>query len=109
MHGHSDTVRIKGLNTHEPIYRDRLTKALVRKDMSDPPKGRVSQTKGRFDDDVFIEMPHEEADEMVAEKLAAIIKAKGGNAVGLTGSGQLTMEAQWIENQVMKTVVGRFG
>jgi anaerobic selenocysteine-containing dehydrogenase len=97
---------IKGLNAHEPIYRDRLTKVLVRKDMSDPLTGHVSATKGRFDDDVFIEMPYEEAEQMVAEKLAAIIKAKGRNAVGLTGSGQLTMEAQWIENQVMKAVVG---
>ncbi len=97
---------IKGLNAHEPIYVDRLEKVLVRKDMSDPLRGYVSKTKGRFDDDVFIEMDYDEAAEMVADKLAQIIKAKGGNAVGLNGSGQLTMEAQWIENQVMKGVVG---
>jgi len=99
---------IKGLNAHEPIYRDRLTKVLVRKDMSDPLRGHVSATKGRFDDDVFVEMPYEEAEEMVADKLAEIIKSQpdGGNLVGLNGSGQLTMEAQWIENQVMKAVVG---
>lgn len=96
---------IKGLNAHEPIYRDRLTKVLVRKDMSDPLKGYVSKTKGRFDGDVFREMDYEEAEELVADKLAEIIQAKGGNAVGLNGSGQLTMEAQWIENQVMKGVV----
>ncbi len=97
---------IKGLNAHEPIYVDRLTSVLVRKDMSDPLRGHVSATKGRFDDDVFVEMPYEEAEELVAEKLAEIVKAKGPNAVGLNGSGQLTMEAQWIENLVMKGVLG---
>ncbi|MEK6234359.1 MAG: molybdopterin-dependent oxidoreductase, partial [Planctomycetales bacterium] len=97
---------IKGLNAHEPIYRDRLTKVLVRKDMSDPLRGYVSKTKGRFDDDVFHEMPYEEAEEMVAEKIAEIIKEKGPNQIGLNGSGQLTMEAQWIENVLMKGVIG---
>ncbi len=96
---------IKGLNAHEPIYRDRLTSVLVRKDMSDPLTGHVSATKGRFDDDVFKRMPYEEAEELVADKIAAIIKAKGGNAVGLNGSGQLTMEAQWIENLLMKGIM----
>jgi anaerobic selenocysteine-containing dehydrogenase len=97
---------IKGLNAHEPIYVDRLEKVLVRKDMSDPLRGHVSATKGRFDDDVFEEMPYEEAEELVAEKIAEIIKQEGGNKVGLNGSGQLTMEAQWIENQLMKGVIG---
>jgi anaerobic selenocysteine-containing dehydrogenase len=101
---------IKGLNAHEPIYRDRLTKVLVRKDMSDPLRSHVSATKGRFDDDVFEEMPYEEAEELVADKIAEIIKSKsdgtGGNLVGLNGSGQLTMEAQWIENLLMKGVIG---
>lgn len=96
---------IKGLNAHEPIYKDRLTKVLVRKDMSDPLRGHVSSTKGRFDDDVFHEMPYDEAEELVAEKTAEIIKAYGGNSVALTGSGQLTMEAQWIENLLMKGII----
>jgi anaerobic selenocysteine-containing dehydrogenase len=96
---------IKGLNAHEPIYRDRLTKVLVRKDMSDPLKGHVSATKGRFDDDVFRELSYEEAEELVADRIAAIIKAKGGNTIGLNGSGQLTMEAQWIENLLMKGII----
>ncbi len=98
---------IKGLNAHEPIYRDRLTQVLVRKDMSDPLRGHVSATKGRFDDDVFDVMPYEEAEELVAEKVAEIIKSQpdGGNLVGLNGSGQLTMEAQWIENLLMKGVI----
>ena len=97
---------IKGLTADEPIYKDRLTDVLVRKDMSDPLRGHVSETKGRFDDDVFTVMSYEEAEEMVAEKIAEIIKAKGPNAVGLNGSGQLTMEAQWIENVLMKGVIG---
>ena len=37
---------IKGLNADEPVYIDRLTKVLVRKDMSDPLTGHVSKTKG---------------------------------------------------------------
>ncbi|MDA1086560.1 MAG: molybdopterin-dependent oxidoreductase [Verrucomicrobia bacterium] len=97
---------IKGLNAHEPIYKDRIGHVLVRKDMSDPLTGHVSATKGRFDDDVFIKMPYDEAEELVAEKMAAIIKAHGGNSVGLSGSGQLTMEAQWIENLLMKGIIG---
>lgn len=97
---------IKGLNAHEPIYQDRLNRVLVRKDMSDPITGHVSATKGEFSDDVFDAMPYDEAEELVAEKIAAIVKEFGGNAVGLSGSGQLTMEAQWIENVLLKGVIG---
>jgi anaerobic selenocysteine-containing dehydrogenase len=97
---------IKGLNAHEPIYQDRMTRVLVRKDMTDPLTGHVSATKGRFDDDVFHEMPYDEAEELVAEKIAAITKEFGGNSVGLSGSGQLTMEAQWIENLLLKGIIG---
>ncbi len=96
---------IKGLNAHEPIYHDRLTKVLVRKDMSDPLRGHVSSTKGRFDDDVFDEVSYEEAEEIVTERIAEIVRERGGNSVGLNGSGQLTMEAQWIENVLMKGVL----
>ena len=97
---------IKGLNAHEPIYRDRLTRVLVRKDMSDPETGHVSATKGRFDDDVFDAVPYDEAEELVAEKMASLIKNYGGNCVGLSGSGQLNMETQWIENLLLKGIVG---
>ncbi len=97
---------IKGLNAHEPIYRDRLSRVLVRKDMSDPLTGHISATKGRFDDDVFDAMPYDEAEELVAEKMAAVAKKFGGNSVGLSGSGQLTMEAQWIENLLLKGIIG---
>ncbi len=107
---------IKGLNAHEPIYVDRLVDVLVRKDiweayqkkspgweaMTSATKG---SPKGELKDD-FAVVSYEKAEEFVAEKLAYFIKKYGGNSVGLNGSGQLTMEAQWIENQVMKGVVG---
>jgi len=96
---------IKGLNAHEPTYKDRLTKVLIRKDLSDPAKGYVSKTKGTFGDDVFREASYEEAEELVAERIADYVKEFGGNCVGLSGSGQLTMEAQWIENLLMKGVL----
>lgn len=97
---------IKGLNAHEPIYKDRLTTVLVRKDMSDPLRGHVSSTKGRFDDDVFEEMEYEKAEELVADRIAEIVQKEGGNKIGLNGSGQLTMEAQWIENVLLKGIIG---
>lgn len=95
---------IKGLTAFEPLYVDRLTKVLIRKDMSDPIKGHVSSTKGRFDDDVFREATWEEAEEIIVEKVTEIIKRYGGNSIGFWGSGQLTMEEQWLENQLMKGV-----
>ncbi|MDF1667081.1 MAG: twin-arginine translocation signal domain-containing protein, partial [Planctomycetota bacterium] len=96
---------IKGLNAHEPVYRDRLTHVLVRKDMSDPITGYVSKTKGRFDEDCFKKVSYEEAEELVAEKTTALAKKFGGNSIGLSGSGQLTMETQWIENLLMKGIL----
>ncbi len=97
---------IKGLTAWEPTYTDRLTACLVRKDMSDPLTGHVSSTKGRFDADVFRETSYDEASHLVAEKIAAIVKKDGGNSVGLYGSGQLTLEGQYLENKFMKGVLG---
>lgn len=97
---------IKGLNADEPTYVDRLDKVLVRKDMSDPLKGYESQTKGGFDDDMFEEVSFEEGERIVAEKMKAIYDAHGGNSIGLYGSGQLTVEAQWIENKLVKGILG---
>lgn len=97
---------IKGLTAWEPTYVDRVTACLVRKDMSDPLKGYVSKTKGRLDDDVWHEVPYEEASELVAHKIADIVKASGGNSVGLYGSGQLTLEGQYLENKFIKGVLG---
>ncbi len=96
---------IEGLNADEPTYVDRLDRVLVRKDMSDPLRGYESATKGRFDDDVFEEMSYEDAEHLVVEKVHEIYKAHGGNSIGLYGSGQLTVEAQWMENKLMKGVL----
>ncbi|MBT3295847.1 MAG: molybdopterin-dependent oxidoreductase [Verrucomicrobia bacterium] len=93
---------IKGLNADEPVYIDRLKKVLIRKDMSDPISGHVSKTKGSFKDSDFEEVTYEEAEHIVADKIAAIHKKWNGNAIGLYGSGQLTVETQWIENKMLK-------
>jgi len=97
---------IKGLTAWEPTYVDRLTACLVRKDITDPLTGHVSGTKGRFDPEVWREVTYEEASKIAAEKIAAIAKKYGGNSVGLYGSGQLTLEGQYLENKFMKGVLG---
>lgn len=97
---------IKGLASAEAIYVDRLTKPLIRKDMTDSIKGHVSATKGRFDDDLFREASWEEAEQIVIDQIAATVKKFGGNSVALYGSGQLPVEGQWLENLFMKGVLG---
>ncbi len=97
---------IKGLNSDEPIYVDRQTKVLMRKDMSDPLTGHVSKSKGSFRDEDFVVVSYEKAEHIIAEKMAKIYKKFGGNSIGLYGSGQLTVEAQWIENKLIKGVLG---
>lgn len=97
---------IKGLASAEAIYVDRLTKPLIRKDMSDPLKGHVSKTKGSFKMSDFREASWHEAEKLVADKIAAIVKKTGGNSVGLYGSGQLTVEGQYLENIFMKGIIG---
>lgn len=97
---------IKGLTSNEAIYVDRLTKPLIRIDMTDIIKGHVSKTKGRFDRELFREASWEEAEELAAQQIAAIVKKHGGNSVGLYGSGQLPVEGQYLENLFMKGVLG---
>jgi anaerobic selenocysteine-containing dehydrogenase len=97
---------IKGLTSAEAIYVDRLTMPLVRKDYTDILTGRESQTKGRFDDDVFREATWEEAEHIIVDQIAGIVKKHGGNSVGLYGSGQLPVEGQYLENLFMKGVLG---
>ncbi|MGM0578128.1 MAG: molybdopterin oxidoreductase family protein [Myxococcota bacterium] len=97
---------IKGLTSAEAIYVDRLTKPLIRKDMTDPLKGHVSETKGRFDEDVFREATWEEAEHIIVDQIAGMVKKFGGNSVALYGSGQLPVEGQWLENLFMKGVIG---
>ncbi|MFK5921263.1 MAG: molybdopterin-dependent oxidoreductase [Verrucomicrobiota bacterium] len=97
---------IKGLTSAEAIYVNRLTKPLIRKDMSDPLRGHVSKTKGSYDPELFREASWEEAEELIAEQITEIIKESGGNSVGLYGSGQLSLEGQYLENIFMKGVIG---
>ena len=104
---------IKGLTAAEPIYTDRLTQVLVRKDVwaewNKPEHGDldyVSNTKGNFEDDKFVEVSYEDAEELVAHKVAHLVKKYGGNSIGLYGSGQLSVEGQYLENLFMKGLLG---
>lgn len=97
---------IKGLTSAEAIYVNRLRKPLIRKDTSDPLKGHISKTKGSYDPSHFREATWDEAEHYIADRIAEIIKAKGGNTIGLYGSGQLTLEGQYLENLFMKGVLG---
>ncbi len=97
---------VKGLTAAKPLYVDRLTTPLIRKDLTDPLAARPSRTKGRFDADLFREASWDEAEKLVAEKVAAVVKQHGGGAVGLYGSGQLPVEAQWLQSLLMKGVIG---
>ncbi len=105
---------IKGLTAAEPIYVDRIEgKPYVRKDVwqewQKPGHGNlefISATKGSFDEEHFTRVPYEQASEMVAHKIAHLAKKYSGNSIGLYGSGQLTMEGQYMENLFMKGVLG---
>ncbi len=104
---------IKGLTAAEPIYVDRMEgDSYVRKDVwaewNKPGHGDldyVTKTKGSFDEKHFVRVPYKEASEMVAHKIAHFVKKNGGNSIGLYGSGQLTMEGQYLENLFMKGVL----
>lgn len=104
---------IKGLTAAEPIYVDRMEgEPYVRKDVwaewNKPNHGDiefVSKTKGSFDDEHFIRVPYHEAGDMVAHKIVHLAKKYGGNSIALYGSGQLTLEGQYLENQLMKGVL----
>jgi anaerobic selenocysteine-containing dehydrogenase len=105
---------IKGLTAAEPIYVDRMEgDCYVRKDVweewNKPDHGDleyISKTKGSFDDEHFVRVPYEKASEMTAHKIAHLAKKHGGNSIALYGSGQLTMEGQYLENLFMKGVLG---
>jgi len=105
---------IKGLTAAEPIYVDRMEgDPYVRKDVWEEWKkpghgdlGYVSKTKNSFDEEHFVRVPYHEAEEMTAHKIAHFAKKYGGNSISLYGSGQLTMEGQYLENLFMKGVLG---
>ncbi len=105
---------IKGLTAAEPIYVDRMEgEPYVRKDVwaewQKPGHGDmeyISKTKGSFDEEHFVRVPYEKASDMVARKVAHLAKKYTGNSIALYGSGQLTMEGQYLENIFMKGVLG---
>jgi anaerobic selenocysteine-containing dehydrogenase len=105
---------IKGLTAAEPIYVDRMEgDPYVRKDVwaewKKPGHGDldfISKTKGSFDEEHFIRVPYDEAEEMTAKKVAHLAKKYTGNSIALYGSGQHTMEGQYLENLFMKGVLG---
>jgi len=105
---------IKGLTAAEPIYVDRMEgEPYVRKDVWEewqkPGHGDIeyiSKTKGSFDEEHFVRVPYKEASDMVAHKVAHLAKKYSGNSIALYGSGQLTMEGQYLENLFMKGVLG---
>jgi len=105
---------IKGLTAAEPLYVDRLEgDSYVRNDVwkewNKSGHGNleyVSKTKGSFDEKHFTRVPYETASDMVAHKIAHIHKKYGGNSIGLYGSGQLTVEGQYLENLFMKGILG---
>ena len=105
---------IKGLTAAEPMYVDRMEgDSYVRKDVwaewNKPNHGNleyISKTKGSFDEKHFVRVPYEQASEMTAHKIVHFAKKYTGNSIALYGSGQLTMEAQYMENLFMKGVLG---
>lgn len=105
---------IKGLTAAEPIYVDRMEgDSYVRRDVWDewnkPNHGNleyISRTKGSFDEEHFVRVPYHDASKMVAHKVAHFAKKYSGNSVSLYGSGQLTMEGQYLENLFLKGVLG---
>lgn len=104
---------IKGLTAAEPIYVDRMEgETYVRKDVWAEWKkpnhgdlGFITKSKGSFDEKHFLRVPYHEASDMVAHKIAYLAKKHGGNSIALYGSGQLTMEGQYLENLFMKGVL----
>lgn len=105
---------IKGLTAAEPIYVDRMEgDPYVRKDVWEewqkPGHGDIefiSKTKGAFDEELFVRVPYHDAEVMTAKKVAHFAKKYTGNSISLYGSGQLTMEGQYLENLFMKGVLG---
>ncbi|MEO5372900.1 MAG: molybdopterin-dependent oxidoreductase [Alphaproteobacteria bacterium] len=105
---------IKGLTAAEPIYVDRLEgDPYVRKDVwaewNKPGHGDmefITRTKGSFDEAHWVRAPYHDVSEMIAHRIAHLARTYGGNSIGLYGSGQLTVEGQYLENVFMKGVLG---
>ncbi len=105
---------IKGLTADEPLMVDRFppkyanAPVWIRKDMSDPLRGKVSRTKGPggFREDLFYRVSWEEGLDFVADKMTEVIKKSGPNNIGMWSSGQHFLESLYLENKIMKAVIG---
>ncbi|MEE1543088.1 MAG: molybdopterin-dependent oxidoreductase, partial [Alphaproteobacteria bacterium] len=105
---------IKGLTAAEPMYVDRMEgDAYVRRDVWDEWNKLdhgdiefITTSKGSFDEEHFVRVPYHDASEMVAHKVAHFARTHGGNSIALYGSGQLTVEGQYLENLLLKGILG---
>jgi nitrate reductase NapA len=80
---------MKGYHSVLALYgKDRLTRALVRKD------GKL------------VPVPMKEALDLVAQKMAETIKVHGKGAVALYGSGQWTIPDGYVASKFMKGAIG---
>ena len=80
---------VKGYHSVMALYgKDRLTRALVRKD------GKL------------VPVPMKEALDLVASKMAETIKAHGKDAVAIYGSGQWTIPDGYVASKFMKGAIG---
>ena len=80
---------VKGYHTVQMLYaKDRLKKAMVRKD------GKL------------VEVPVQEALDLVASKMKETISAHGKDAVSMYGSGQWTIPDGYVASKFMKGAIG---
>ncbi len=83
---------VKGYFLSKVMYgEDRLTKPLLRK------KGGVYAKDGDF-----TQVEWDEAFDVMAEQFKKVLKAKGGDAIGMFGSGQWTIWEGYAANKLMK-------
>ncbi len=81
---------------HHP---DRLTRPLIRKDLGRAPRKPVGL-------DGFREATWDEALDLAAEKLAEIVKAHGGDAIGTFCSAKATNEDNYLFQKFVRAVLG---
>jgi nitrate reductase NapA len=80
---------VKGYHSVMALYgKDRLTRALVRKDGA------------------LVPVPMKEALDLVAAKMAETIKTHGKDAVAIYGSGQWTIPDGYVASKLMKGAIG---
>ncbi len=80
---------VKGYHSVQALYgEDRITKAKIRKD------------------DVMVEVPIEEALDLIAQKMQETIDKHGKDAVSMYGSGQWTIPDGYVASKLFKGCIG---